>query len=843
MPRMQLQPKRVGEIITAEFSFSEFMEPSDTIVSAVCSCEVVAGIDPYPERRILGDARISGMMVKQWIVGGAIGVTYLVTCTGILSNGQEEVVEALLSVIPGYGTSSPFGPEYPATLVLSGDAPDGLVGDVYSYSYSVVGGVIPYTSSIPSGAIPTGLTLPPNSLTLNGTLTEAGIFTFDVRADDRYGNWDRISDTVTVRGYWFAGPIAINGASGGSENYYKVTNDPTDWSGAPVALPLGRTGLRRISAVQGKVFMSFTAANGVVSSDYGFSWTACDTSLPNQDVYWNGSYYVCGTIMSADGITWTTIPNLSGTPDFTAARPLDSVIVCLYSATPSRLEYSFDSGANWTVLNPTGTFVNEAFYSLTLDPNSVRIHWSIANFSTTGISGFFSDDYFVNQQKDGGTFSGVYTARYGCSRLVQYEFSNRLIYSQDKAFSWVNSQTGLTITSSNHFMTYGENIWAAISRLSLGPPQSHQVLLSLDGAESWTTGVATLYGSVSSIEYIGSPGDCSVYPAPDYSILTDIFMCEGSVGASTYLSTRTWGTGGNKRNPYISRDGQYILTNLNTSEAVRVYKKYASGFGYELLTSPFDIAPTTNSSFSAYAMSYDNQYMAIKRASGSGDGIYIYRLVAGVYTQLTVPGLNSGNIDGLMFSPTSYTLVVGDGTSSIFRVYTISGNTVSGPFNSASLGNDADTIDIDDTGTWAVTRTNANGIRVVDISDPASGVPIVGTIGAAATSSGSAGIFFSPGASYIYTVSPGATSETDGNIHIRSWDGSTIGLPTLIHTPAFRVQSSHINATRKYLAIVRDLQGPQLSICVFNSAGDDIESEYSPVSNQSSAFAVWWMNK
>ncbi len=46
-------------------------------------------------------------------------------------------------------------------LQVTGDAPNGIEGEAYTFQYSLVGGKGPYTVTVSSGALPGGITVTP----------------------------------------------------------------------------------------------------------------------------------------------------------------------------------------------------------------------------------------------------------------------------------------------------------------------------------------------------------------------------------------------------------------------------------------------------------------------------------------------------------------------------------------------------------------------------------------------------------------------------------------------------------------------------------------------------------
>ena len=79
----------------------------------------------------------------------------------------------------------------PAPLVItfpSSCCPAGTKGTSYLQNFFLSGGVAPYTASIASGKLPQGLRLSPSPpISISGTPTRAGTFTFTVRVTDNTG--------------------------------------------------------------------------------------------------------------------------------------------------------------------------------------------------------------------------------------------------------------------------------------------------------------------------------------------------------------------------------------------------------------------------------------------------------------------------------------------------------------------------------------------------------------------------------------------------------------------------------------------------------------------------------
>lgn len=817
-----LASKLVGEIISVEFDFTEFLPLGETITSSVVTSTVVSGVDTYASRMVLGSTRQSGAIATQWIAAGIAGVIYALQCDAIFSNGDEFSVIRRLAVLPGQGTSAPFPPGYPTPVVLTGDAPNGFVGSPYSYSYTISGGFFPYTSALIGGAYPTGMSMP--TFTLGTLPTQAGTFDFVIEGEDSYGQTDTLPDTVIIYGSWIAGPVSVNGALGGSQDYYKITGDISDWSSAPIALPLGRTNLIGISTANNVVFMAFTATTAVYSLDAGITWQETDTVLPAHPVYWNGNVYVCFDKMSSDLATWTTIPNLSGTLQYMVARSQDGLLVCAYSSGTPHFEYSFDEGVTWTSVDTV--YPGEGISSLIVSSEIDRINYSIGSPSTINVVGVFTDDLFVTQDFYGLGSAGVYQGKYGCSRLIQDTFESVAVLSQDGGWSWLDVVTSFTNQSEFFYLDFGANTWGMLDRLTVGSPNTTAVVYSTDGGRNWTVG-DTLYGTTASIAYIGGPGDCTLYPDPTYALATPNELYTGEPGALEFLAEVNYLGGG----PIFSDSGIYLMS-CDVSGNPSVYKRSENGLGYEAVSGPWTSYLAQGED---YAFSYDDQYMVMRERSTTT--FRAFRQVGGVFSEITMPvGTNISRRP--RFHPSTNTMIMSHGSSSVVCGFLFSGDTISGPYNSASTGNFPMQMDFAREGFDLVLRTNTGSIKVLDVSDPATSIPVLATGSSTSANDGDVGIYFSYDGTSIITVTLSGIIE--GYIHYRTWNGSAVGAATLIGTDSYRSLLSAITQDKRYLAIGGDVAAPYLTIYHLAADGTSILTSYdADTTGPVSDFLTW----
>lgn len=214
----------------------------------------------------------------------ALSVTLMMTLAALLLGPVTPAATA--ATVPGT-TIMPadIGP------VVFGKAPDGVVGQEYSFSYLVVGDPPP-TTAVTAGALPDGLTL--EGAALSGTPTVAGTFTF----------------TVT----------ATNGVNPDPDFPASVVNTITI-NPAPVE-----------PSVSGQ------APGGVVGQAYSFAYTVAQSAVP-PSVWVSEGTLPDGLSLSLDGVLSGT-PTVAGTFTFTVtndvpqASSVQNTVVIAPATTP-----------------------------------------------------------------------------------------------------------------------------------------------------------------------------------------------------------------------------------------------------------------------------------------------------------------------------------------------------------------------------------------------------------------------------------------------------------------------------------------------------------------------------
>ena len=114
--------------------------------------------------------------------GLALGVLHDLVARDI-SNAWDDVIA---------GRISPFIP-----VMLSGNAPGGIVGQPYSYSYAVIGGEGPFTFDL-TGALPAGLSLSSAGMISGNPVSVASATPFTITVSDSRGASASVSDSITV---------------------------------------------------------------------------------------------------------------------------------------------------------------------------------------------------------------------------------------------------------------------------------------------------------------------------------------------------------------------------------------------------------------------------------------------------------------------------------------------------------------------------------------------------------------------------------------------------------------------------------------------------------------------
>lgn len=180
------------------------------------------------------------------------GATVLLTARAAVNKGVVNTFRFAIAdasdgaldsaVMIGIGKFTTIDPS--TTLVVStSPLPNGQIQSPYSQQLSATGGTGPYTWAISSGSLPPGVTLTPTGL-LQGTPTQQGTFSFEIRVTDSKGQSATRATSLTILG---EAPIVATSALPAGEALIPYSfqlqasggRPPLTWSIASGSLPSG----------------------------------------------------------------------------------------------------------------------------------------------------------------------------------------------------------------------------------------------------------------------------------------------------------------------------------------------------------------------------------------------------------------------------------------------------------------------------------------------------------------------------------------------------------------------------------------------------------------------------
>ena len=100
MSRISIEAKYLGEAIKQTFDFASKLAVGETISTATVTATVHSGTDLNPGAITITAAAISGTKVIQLLLGGTVGVTYLLVCQITTSASQTLSLNGYLAVVP-----------------------------------------------------------------------------------------------------------------------------------------------------------------------------------------------------------------------------------------------------------------------------------------------------------------------------------------------------------------------------------------------------------------------------------------------------------------------------------------------------------------------------------------------------------------------------------------------------------------------------------------------------------------------------------------------------------------------------------------------------------------------
>lgn len=123
---------------------------------------------------------------------------------GVISDHQNRVIHERLELVMNTGMEETVSVEFvdqPEGPSITGSAPDGNVGEAYTYTYTPVAGDTPIARTvILSGELLPGLSWNQSTATISGTATEGGLMDLVLRTYDTNGLFAELSDSIYMIG-------------------------------------------------------------------------------------------------------------------------------------------------------------------------------------------------------------------------------------------------------------------------------------------------------------------------------------------------------------------------------------------------------------------------------------------------------------------------------------------------------------------------------------------------------------------------------------------------------------------------------------------------------------------
>lgn len=196
---------------------------------------------------IAGDYSNGKLYTLDWNVQTEAGVEMeRMRVTGVLSDSQNAIIVNALELV--FETGQPQKEAAKPPLAITGNAPDGYIGESYDFAgYTVSGGTPPYTFAVSGGTLPGGLSMNSGTGAITGTPTMEQVAPITVQVTDNLGNTATTPDSITIRLqsmetavladdpilYWpmdeIGGTTVLDHSGNG---YHGVAQGNFDWTGA-----------------------------------------------------------------------------------------------------------------------------------------------------------------------------------------------------------------------------------------------------------------------------------------------------------------------------------------------------------------------------------------------------------------------------------------------------------------------------------------------------------------------------------------------------------------------------------------------------------------------------------
>ncbi|GEM_PF-1474388 len=312
------------------------------------------------------------------LAAGDVGAPIDVLVQGALRVAEANQSTVLGTYYPSAGQYWLAFKDYPqSVLSLTGDMPDGIVGDSGAMRYIAAGGVQPYAPiSVVAGQLPPGAALQADG-TVTYAYTQRGNFQWQVAVTDADENQAVRPDTARICEFVWDYTLSIETTPRMTDGnaFYGFAHSPT----LGITLASVRRGI--FSSADGDTWVnrfpadestnaiawspqlglfaatSMANPNAVMTSADGINFTVLPVTgftavtRGGAAAWGNGKFVVAGAsavIISTNGTSWTRVTNSIPTPQSMIYADSFGVFIMAALSGSTVLIYTSDDGATWT---------------------------------------------------------------------------------------------------------------------------------------------------------------------------------------------------------------------------------------------------------------------------------------------------------------------------------------------------------------------------------------------------------------------------------------------------------------------------------------------------------------